>query len=107
MYFSRTFTFLLRCKETILTKSSLLCERSVKFPPKCKFLALNNKAILTYSPLKNTFFTFYKRDYATFKHLNCLDRISLTSYKKHFHDRFKEMNEKHQNHACFLFPPKD
>ena len=28
MYFSRTFTWLLRCMEAILTKSSLLCKSS-------------------------------------------------------------------------------
>ena len=48
MYFSLTFTLLLGCKETTLTKSLLLCERSVKFASKCKSLASNNEAILTY-----------------------------------------------------------
>ena len=88
MYFSRTFTLFLRRKETILTKSSLLCENSVKFAPKYKSLASNNEAILTYWPLKNTFFTFYKRDFATFKLLNCLDRISLMSSMKHLNGKF-------------------
>ena len=31
---------------------------------------------------------FYKRDSATFKRLNCLDRISLMSYKKHLNEKF-------------------
>ena len=82
MYFSRTFRLFLRRRETILTKSSLLYESSVKFAPKCKsleFLAWNNEVILTWWPLKNTFFTFYKRDSALVKLLNYLDRISLMS----------------------------
>ena len=88
MYFSRTFTLLLRRKETILTKSSLLCESSDKFAHKCKSLPSNNEAILTYLPLKSIFFTFYEHDYATFKLLNCLDGISLMRYKKHLNDKF-------------------
>ena len=85
MYFSLTFTLLLGCKETTLTKSLLLCERSVKFASKCKSLASNNEAILTYwIPLKNIVYTFYKRDSATFKHLNSLDQIYLMSYKTHW-----------------------
>ena len=48
MYFSRIFTLLLQSKGTILTKSSLLCESFVKFALKCKSLASNNEAILTY-----------------------------------------------------------
>ena len=35
MYFSRTFTLLLRRRESIPTKSPPLCENSVKFPPRC------------------------------------------------------------------------
>ena len=65
MYFSRTFTLLLRRKETTLNNSSLLCERSVQFAPERKFVASNNEAILTFWPLKNTLFKFYKRDSAT------------------------------------------
>ena len=45
-YFSCTFTSLLRRKEAILTKSSLLSESSDKFALKCKLLASNNEAIL-------------------------------------------------------------
>ena len=48
MYFSRTFTLFLQRKQTILTKSSLLCESSIKFAFKCKSLPSNNEAILTY-----------------------------------------------------------
>ena len=48
MYFIRTFTLPLRRKEEILTKSSLPCENSDKFAPKCKFVASNNETILTY-----------------------------------------------------------
>ena len=48
MYFSRTFTLLLRRKETILTKSSLI------FAPENKSFASNNEAILTYKPFINT-----------------------------------------------------
>ena len=50
MYFSRTFTLLLGRKETIFTKSLLLCERSVNFASKCTSLASTNEAILTYWP---------------------------------------------------------
>ena len=48
MYFTRTFTLFLQRKETVLTKSSLLCESSIKFTFKCKSLPSNNEAILTY-----------------------------------------------------------
>ena len=72
-YFSCAITLLLRCKET---KSSPLCKSSVKFAAKPKSLTSNNQASPTYWPLKNTFFTLYKRDSPTFKLLNCLDRIS-------------------------------
>ena len=48
MYFSCTFTLLLRRKEAVLTQFSLLCESSDKFTPKCRFLASNNETILTY-----------------------------------------------------------
>ena len=48
VYFIRTFALLLPRKETIFTKSSRLCENSVKFALKCKSLASNNEAILTY-----------------------------------------------------------
>ena len=44
MYFSPAFTLLLRRKETIITKPSLLCESSAKFAAKCNFLAMNNEA---------------------------------------------------------------
>ena len=54
MYFSRTFTLLLRRKETILTKSSLLCESSLIFAPENKSFASNNEAILTYKRFINT-----------------------------------------------------
>ena len=40
-------------------------------------LASNNEAILTYWTLRNTFFTFYNCDSATFKLLNYSDRMSL------------------------------
>ena len=88
IYFRCTFTMLLQRKEAIL--SLLLCESLDKFAPKGKFLASNNEAILTYWPLKNTFFTFYKRDSAIFKLLNWLDRISLMSYKKDLNDKLKK-----------------
>ena len=39
MYFSYTFTWLLRSKETVLIKSLLLCENSYKFLHNCKFLS--------------------------------------------------------------------
>ena len=39
MYFSRTFALPLQCKETVLTISSLLCESSVNYAPKCESLA--------------------------------------------------------------------
>ena len=48
MYFSCTFTSLLRHKTAILTQSLLLCKSSDKFSPRCKFLASKNEAILTY-----------------------------------------------------------
>ena len=107
MYFSCTFTSILRRKEAILTQSSLLCESLDKFSTKCKFLASNNDAILSYWPLNNTFFTFYILGSAIFKLLSCLEQIFLISYKKHLNDKFKKMNWKHQNHSCFLFPPKE
>ena len=69
--FSRIFSWLLRRRKAILIKSSLLCKCSNKFAPKYKFFASNNEAILTYRPLKNTFFTFYKRYSAIFKFLDC------------------------------------
>ena len=53
-------------------KSSRLCESSNKFENNWKILASTNQAILTYLSLKNSFVTFYKRDSATFKLLNCL-----------------------------------
>ena len=62
MYFSCAFTCFLQCKEAILTPFSLLCESSDKFAPNFNFLASNNKAILTYWSLKNTFSMFHKRD---------------------------------------------
>ena len=37
---------------------------------KCKLLLSNDHTILTYQPLKNTIFTFYEHDSATFKLLN-------------------------------------
>ena len=67
MHFSRTFTLFLQRKKTILIKSSLLYESYIKFAPKCKSLVSDNEATLTYLLLKNTFFTFYKRDSAPFK----------------------------------------
>ena len=75
MYFSCTFASLLRRKEAVLSQSSLLRESYDKFAPKCKFLTSSSEAILIYRPLKNTFLSFYKRDSATFKLLNCLVRI--------------------------------
>ena len=42
MHFGGTVTLLLQSKETILTRSLLLCESSVKFAPNCKSLASNN-----------------------------------------------------------------
>ena len=87
MYFSRISARVLLRKEAILTKSTQPCESSNKFARKCKFLASNNEAILIYLPLKINLFTFYKRDSATFKLLNC-----LMSYKKHFNDKFIRMN---------------
>ena len=79
MYFSWIFTSLLWHKEAILTQLLSICENSDKFAPTCKFLTSNDKATLTYSYLKNTFFTFYKPDPAIFELLNSLDLISLTS----------------------------
>ena len=74
---NHTFTVLLRCKDTILTKSSLFCQSFVKFTQKCKSLASNCEPIPTYWPLKNTL-----------KRINCLDEKSLMSYKKHLNDEF-------------------
>ena len=91
--------------EPILIKSSLLSESSNKFAPKYKFLTSNNEAILAYWPFKNTLFTFYKRDSATLKLLNCLSQILLMAYKKHLNNKFIKMNQQHQNHAYFLFSP--
>ena len=88
MYFSHAFTLLLLRKEIILTKSSLLCESSNKLASNCKSLTSNSLAILTYWPLKNTFFTLHKRDSATFKLFNCLGRIYLMSYRKQLNDKF-------------------
>ena len=34
----------------------------------------------------------YKRDSATFKFLNCLNQISLMTYKKHLNGKFIKMN---------------
>ena len=87
MYFSRTFTLLLRRMEATLTKSSLLRESFNKLAPKSKFLVSNNDAILTYWPVKNIFSRFHNLDSATFELLNCLDRISLMSYKKSLNDK--------------------
>ena len=72
-------------------------------PPGIKGLISDNLAILTYWTFKDTFFTFYKRDTATFNLLNCLDRKSLMSYKKDLNDMFQKI----KNHACFLFLPKE
>ena len=106
MYFSCTFTSLSRRKEEILTQSPLLCESFEKFPPKCKLLASNNEAILTYWPLKDTFFTFYKCDSAIFKFLNCLDRISLMSYKKYLNDKFLKNELKKSRSRLFFISPE-
>ena len=48
MYFTYTFTWLLRRKEVILTQSSLPCESSDKFAPNFKIVASNNEVIVTY-----------------------------------------------------------
>ena len=58
MYFTYTFTWLLRRKEVILTQSSLPCESSDKFAPNFKIVASNNEVIVTDWPLKNTFSSF-------------------------------------------------
>ena len=103
MYFSLTFTLLLASKKTTLTKLLLLCERSVKFASKCKSLASNNEAILTYwIPLKNIVYMFYKRDSATFKHLHSLDRICLMSYKTHWMVNLKKRELK-TSKSCLIF----
>ena len=104
--FSRAFTLLLPRKETILTKSSLICESSDKKAPTCKFLVLNTEVILTYLPVKNIFFTLYKRDSATFKLLNYLDRMSLISYKKHLNDKLKKWIKNIKITPVFCFTRK-
>ena len=48
---------------------------------------------MTYWPLKNTFPKFYKRGSATFKLINCLDRISLIGHKKQLNGKFKKKKE--------------
>ena len=106
MYFSLTFTRLLRRQETNFTKFSPLGETSVKFAPKCKSLASNNEAILTYWSLKNTFFTFCKRYSATFKLLNCLNRIFLMSCKKHLNDKFLKNELKTSKSRLFFISPE-
>ena len=67
MYSSYIFAWLLQPVEEVLFKSPLLCKTPNKSASKRKFLISNDEAILTYWPLKNTFFIFYKRDSATFK----------------------------------------
>ena len=104
--FSSAFTLLLPRKEAILTKSSLICESSDKKAPTCKFLVLNTEVILTYLPVKNIFFTFYKRDSATFKLLNYSDRISLISYKKHLNDKLKKWIKNIKITPVFCFTRK-
>ena len=52
MYFSCTFTWLLRGKKAILIKCSQICESLNTFAPNYKFLASINEAILTRSSLK-------------------------------------------------------
>ena len=85
MYFSRTSTFFSDVRK--------LCESSVKFSARWKYLASNSEAIMTYWPLKNTFPKFYKRGSATFKLINCLDRISLIGHKKQLNGKFKKKKE--------------
>ena len=106
MYFSCNFTSLLQRKKAIFTQSSPLCESFDKFEVKYKFLALNNGATLTYCPLKNIFFTFYKRDSSIFKLLNRLDRISLMSYKKHLNDKLKKTKKTIKIALVFYFPQR-
>ena len=92
MYFRRTFTCFFWRKKAIFTKLLIPCESSNKFPHKCKFLSLNNESILTYWPLKNPCFMFYRRDPATFIFLKSLNQISLISYNLHLSHKFKKMN---------------
>ena len=69
-----------------------------------QFSALNNEAILTYSPLNNTLFTFCKRDSTIFKLLfgsNIFSELWET-----FDNKFLKMNSKHWNRAFFYFPRK-
>ena len=105
--FSHTFTLLLRRKETVLTKSSLPCKSSLKFKT-CKSLASNNEATLTYWPLKKPLkrITFYKRDSATFKLLNCLDRMFLMSYEKELNDKFWKNELKTSKPRLLLISPE-
>ena len=49
---------------------------------------------------------FYKRDSATFKLLNCLDRISLMRYQKHLNDKFKKWIKSIKTTLVFNFPQK-
>ena len=68
--------------EGILTNQMpILCESTDKFVSNYKLAVSNNEAILTYWPVKNTFFMFYRLESATFKLLNHLNQISLLSYK--------------------------
>ena len=66
MYFSLMFTWLFLRIESTLTKFSLLCKIS-KCVRKYRVLVLDDEAILTYRPLKNTFITFYEHDSATYE----------------------------------------
>ena len=92
-------------KKVTLNFQLHVCLMCVTFllPPSIKGLISDNLAILTYWIFKDTFFTFYKRDSATFNLLNCLDRKSLMSYKKDLNDTFQKI----KNHACSLFVPKE
>ena len=67
------------------------------------FLASNDQAFLTYWSLKNTCFTCYKRDSATFKLLNCENQIPLMTLTQYFDDKFLR-NELTVSNFVFNFP---
>ena len=83
-----------------------LCESTDKFALKSKLSVSNNDAILTYWLVKNSIFTFYKRSSSTFKLLNCLNEMSLMSYKNTWMISLKKINWHNQNHVYFLFPKR-
>ena len=97
-YLSRILKWHSRRKKANFIKSSLFCKTFSKSTPKFIFF-LSDEVILTHSLLKNTIFTFFKRDSGTFKLSNCYKQLFPTSCRKYINDR----NElQYQNYVYFL-----